>query len=140
MCKPDDAQLFASRPGFRIWRAGISGTVNNTYIYKELLSQPHPSIALIDFNVTNIETGQRSNQFGPIRLYGDGQLVTWNESSLYVLDVTRTALIGSQSHFGRIKAVVVSEDEIFVLRADTDRNVVRVAHKPLKMSSHKCKI
>ncbi|WAR18488.1 TCPR2-like protein [Mya arenaria] len=141
MCKVEDAKLYATRPGLRVWKASISGTVVNTYIFKELLAAPHPQIPLLDFKVTNIVRPPTVSQFGPLLLFRDRDLVTWNETTLYVLNSDSLEVVASQTNMGLIRGVVVTEGEIFVLRHGTSRNVVRIAESPMEVhrSHHKVK-
>ncbi|XP_053393854.1 tectonin beta-propeller repeat-containing protein 2-like isoform X2 [Mercenaria mercenaria] len=131
MCKPEDAQLYASRPGFRIWKASINGSVLNTFMFKELLSQSHIEIPVLDFEVTNIIKSENPNQFGQLLLFRDKELVAWNDSCLYVLDPENSSVIGSQKHIGIVKYVAVTDCEIFVLREGTDRNLIRISDRPI---------
>lgn len=131
MCKPEDAQLYCSRPGFRIWKASIDGTVNNTFMFKDLLSQPHHQIPVSAFVVTSIEKGVPSTQFGPLRFFHGNYLVTWNQSCLYVLSPESSTVIGSQKYIGQIKSVVTTGKEIFVLRRNTNRDFIRISTEPL---------
>ena len=101
---------------------------------------PHTEIQLLPFEITDIIKSEGLNQFGPIYLLNTRYLVTWNPSCLYVVDPDKTLLIGSQKHLGCIKSVVVTEDEIFVLRMGTNRHVIRIAFKPLPSSSSQSKL
>ncbi|XP_046400254.1 WD repeat-containing protein CG11141 isoform X2 [Ischnura elegans] len=40
--------IFASRPGLRLWQAGLDGIVQQTLIFKDALMCPHPSIMLVN--------------------------------------------------------------------------------------------
>ncbi|XP_060581801.1 tectonin beta-propeller repeat-containing protein 2-like [Ruditapes philippinarum] len=131
MCKPENAQLYASRPGFRIWKASVSGSVLHTYMFKELLNQSHYTIPIIDFKVTNIIKSQNPNQFCQMLLFRDKELVTWNDSCVYLIDPENSSVIGSQKHIGLVKNVAVTDCEIFVLRAGTDRNLIRISDRPI---------
>lgn len=131
MCKPEDAQLFAARPGYRMWKASINGTVLQTYIFKDLIAQHQVEIPLLHFQVTNIEKYPSTNQFGPLHLFRDKMLVSWDSSCLYVINPEDTSIVGLQRHIGRIKYVAVSDGEIFVLRLGTDRNLIRISDRPI---------
>lgn len=136
MCKVEDAQLFASRPGYRVWKASINGSVLNTFMFKELLASDHPSIELLDFEITEIIPVQNGNHFGPIKLFRGEELVTWNEKCLFVINPENLKVLGSQKNIGFIKSVAVTETEIFVLRNGTDRHLVRIAEKPIVVPTH----
>ena len=139
MCKPEDAQLYCARPGFRLWKASINGTVNNTFMFKDLLYQPHFEVPVGAFVVTSLEKGVPASQFGPLLLFHGSYLVTWNQSCLYVLDPESTSIIGTQKHIGKIKSVVTTGNEIFVLRRNTNRDLIRIATEPLPEMGSKSK-
>ena len=139
MCKPEDAQLYCARPGFRIWKASINGTVNNTFMFKDLLSQPHNQIPVGAFVVTSIEKGVPATQFGPLLLYMKNYLVTWNQSCLYVLDPENSMVVGSQKYIGKIQSVVATGNEIFVLRRNTNRELIRISTEPLPVTGSRSK-
>ena len=139
MCKPEDAQLYCARPGFRIWKASINGTVSNTIMFKDLLSQPHNQIPVGAFVVTSIEKGVPASQFGPLVLYMKNYLVTWNQSCLYVLDPENSMVVGSQKYIGKIQSVVATGNEIFVLRANTNRDLIRISTEPLPVTGSRSK-
>lgn len=139
MCKPEDAQLYASRPGFRIWKASVNGSVINTLMLKELLTQSHTQIPLLDFQVTNITKSKNPYQFGHMLLFRDKELVTWNDSCLYVIHPETSSIVGLQNHIGMIKVVAVTDSEVFVLREGTDRNLIRIAEHPISRPTSQCK-
>ena len=56
--------------------------------------------------------------------------MTWHESSLFLLNPLNTSVICGSFHVGNIKTVAVTNDEIFVLRMGTDRNVIRLGERP----------
>ncbi|XP_074662450.1 tectonin beta-propeller repeat-containing protein 2-like [Tubulanus polymorphus] len=135
ICKPADAVIYASRPGMRIWTANIHGVVNNTFIFKDLLAMKHPDIALLSSSVI-IRSASKDgsavpeNPFGPIIIYNDTQMVTWNNTSIFVLDLVNNCVLGSHNHVGNILSLSVNKDEIFVLRSGAHRNIIRIAQKP----------
>ncbi|XP_078316066.1 tectonin beta-propeller repeat-containing protein 2-like isoform X2 [Crassostrea virginica] len=131
MCKPEDAQLYACRPGARIWKADMKGTVSNTYLFKELLNSVHQEIQLL-FKNGMPASRVSDHQFGPVRLYMEKYLVTWNDSSLYILSPEDNSVVGSQRALGAVVDVAITEDEIFILRKNNERNLIRVAVYPEK--------
>ncbi|KAJ8308928.1 hypothetical protein KUTeg_013802 [Tegillarca granosa] len=128
LCKTEDAELYAVRPGMRIWQACVDGTVKATYLFKELINKPHPEILLLYNDVSSSKTGDV--QFGRLLLYMDKYLVTWNTSALFILSPSDNEVIGSQSNIGTIEDVAVTKDEIFVLRKNADRALIRIAENP----------
>lgn len=131
--------LYSSRPGYRIWKALVNGSVQHTYMFKELLSQPHSEFTLLPYNVTNISKSLNSNQFGPLLLFQGKHIVTWNELCIYVLNPENSSIVGTQKHCGFIKSVAVTDTEIFILRQGTDRNLIRISDQPITRPTHQCK-
>ena len=126
---PEDAELYACRPGLRIWKSKMDGSVTSTYLFKELINNPHPTLELLPFNRKS-KMFLPESQFGPLHLYKDKYVVTWSDSSLFILNTDNTSVIGGSFHVGPICHIAVTNDEIFVLRKDTDRNVIRIAERP----------
>ncbi|CAG2193665.1 TECPR2 [Mytilus edulis] len=129
LCKPEDAELYACRPGLRIWKSKMDGSVISTYLFKELLNNPHPTLELLPFN-RKTRMFLPEAQFGPLYLYKDKYIVTWSDSSVFILNMDNTSVIGGTFHVGTIQNIAVTNDEIFILRKDTDRNVIRIAERP----------
>ncbi|KAK3591291.1 hypothetical protein CHS0354_004340 [Potamilus streckersoni] len=129
LCKPEDAQLYAARPGLRIWKAKMDGSVSSTLIFKDLLTQPHGEIQVLPFDMVDNSLNMPSQQFGPLLEFCGKLLVTWNETCLYIINPENISIIGTQRHMGTIRGVAVSREEIFVLRSNTNRNVVRLAYQ-----------
>ncbi|XP_060077875.1 tectonin beta-propeller repeat-containing protein 2-like [Ylistrum balloti] len=132
LCRPEDAQLYAARPGLRVWKAGINGVVLNTNLYKDILSQPHRDIPIIPYEgQTRSQLKSSDQQFGTLLLYQEKYLVTWTSSHLYLLNPDNNTVIASQARLGILVGVVVTKDDLFILRRNTSRNVVRLGLKPL---------
>lgn len=132
MCKPEGAQLYACRPGARIWKADMNGIVSQTYLYKELLNSTHPEIQLLFKNGIPASRVSADHQFGPLSLYMEKYLVTWNDSSMYILCPEDNSVVGSQRALGAVVDVAVTEDEIFILRKNNEKNLIRLALYPEK--------
>ena len=65
-----DRTVFASRPGLRLWIASTNGTVNATYMFKELLKQTTEYIELLPDTVGSLShPKQEDKQFGPLLIY-----------------------------------------------------------------------
>ena len=129
ICKPDDAQLYAARPGMRIWKAGMDGKVSNTFLFKELLSQNHPEIPILFYEGT-IPIVRSDYQFGPLFLLNEKYLVTCNETCLYVINPENNTVVGSQRKLGHVLDISVTKNEIFILRKNSNRNLIRIGFYP----------
>ena len=53
--------------------------------------------------------------------------MTFNDSALYVIDPGLGNFVGYHGNLGNIVDVAVCSDEIFVLRSDGARKVIRIA-------------
>lgn len=132
LCRPEDAQLYAARPGLRVWKAGVDGVVLNTNLFKDLLSQPHQDIPIIPYEgQTRTQLKSSDQQFGLLLLYQEKYLVTWSSSHLYLLNPDNNTVVASQARLGILVGIAVTKDDIFILRKNTSRNVVRLGLKPL---------
>ncbi|XP_021379917.1 tectonin beta-propeller repeat-containing protein 2-like isoform X1 [Mizuhopecten yessoensis] len=132
LCNPEHAQLYAARPGLRVWKAGIDGIVLNTNLFKDLLSQPHRDVPIIPYEgQTRNQLKSSDQQFGTLLLYRDKYLVTWSSSHLYLLNPDNNTVVASQARLGVLVGVAATEDDLFILRRNTSRNVVRLGLKPL---------
>ncbi|XP_076442661.1 tectonin beta-propeller repeat-containing protein 2-like [Babylonia areolata] len=127
--KVDNVQLYAVRPGCRVWLSDIHGNVLHTYMFKDLLSAGHPDIPLLH-PAPRSTTPTTELQFGPLHMYCTTQLLTYNTSTLFILDPVRNRVVGSQKQLGGIVDVAVHEDEVLVLRRHGDTAVVRIAQEP----------
>ncbi|TKS86229.1 Tectonin beta-propeller repeat-containing protein 2 WD repeat-containing protein KIAA0329/KIAA0297 [Collichthys lucidus] len=84
LCKQSDLQVFAARPGLRLWRSDIRGQVEDTRLLKplfntqfELFPRPGPIGAY----------RPSDRQLGLLTCFlREGWIVSWNEYSIYVLD------------------------------------------------------
>lgn len=128
LCKTDDAKLYAARPGCRIWLSDIKGTVCNTHIFKDQISSGVREIPLLRPG-RNIAPNMEL-QFGRLHVFREKQLVTFSQSTLFILDPAMNKVVASQSKLGGIVDVAVTGDEIFVLRRHTEDMVVRIAENP----------
>lgn len=72
----------------------------------------------------------REHQFGQLLMYQDTQLVSWFDTSLFVIDPGLGTLAGYHTSLGTLRDVSVCDDEIFILRDHKERPIVRIAQKP----------
>lgn len=69
-------------------------------------------------------------QFGPLTVFNENSLMTWNDSTLYVVDPNQNTVLGCSNTIGILKDVASCGDEIFILRLGTDRNIIRIGLQP----------
>ena len=134
MCRPADATLYACRPGLRLWRATIDGSVTSTIMFRDLVNAHKQSIILLSSSLatTQSETSSTERQFGPVLIYCDDMIVTWDVNAVYVLDPKHNALIGQHECLGQIVDVSTNDEEVFILRTGAARNVIRLGVRPEK--------
>ncbi|XP_032882387.1 tectonin beta-propeller repeat-containing protein 2 isoform X2 [Amblyraja radiata] len=132
LCKQTDINLYASRPGLRLWKSDVHGAVQSTLILKSIFTSgvkpfelfPRPRLT------TNLKGAQASERnLGLLKCcLRDGWVLSWNEASIYVIDAVNQALIGGLEGFSSIISVSCTEDEIFMLTHD--RDIIRISSKP----------
>ncbi|ESO90159.1 hypothetical protein LOTGIDRAFT_233953 [Lottia gigantea] len=129
MCKPSDAKLYACRPGSRVWLANIGGTVLNTFIFKDVLSDTNPIIP-----IKTLEKNKNADtRFGRVYMYQDNEILTYNNNTMFIIEPSTSQIIGVQDKIGEIIDLAVNRDEIFVLRKNTELALIRLAYKPEEM-------
>ncbi|XP_030786932.1 tectonin beta-propeller repeat-containing protein 2 isoform X4 [Rhinopithecus roxellana] len=136
LCKQSDLTLYASRPGLRLWKADVHGTVQATFILKDAFAggvkpfELHP----------RLESPNRGSCSLPERHLGlvscffqEGWVLSWNEYSIYLLDTVNQATIAGLEGSGDIVSVSCTENEIFFLKGD--RNIIRISSRPEGLTS-----
>ena len=121
----------------------MDGVVKSTAMFKELIGgNVHELDVLEDTALPPFNKPLNTAlQFGPLLVYQETQLVTWHDTALFVMDPGLATFAGYHLCLGPIKGVGVCEDEIFILRDNKERPIVRIAQKPdLKLSPGKSQI
>uniref|UniRef100_UPI00398F2F32 tectonin beta-propeller repeat-containing protein 2 n=1 Tax=Pristiophorus japonicus TaxID=55135 RepID=UPI00398F2F32 len=133
LCKQTDVNLYASRPGLRLWKSDIQGAVQSTLILKDVFASGVKPFEL--FPRASSATGSKDvikpteRNLGLLNCFlHDGWVLSWNETSIYLMDAVHQALIGGLEGFSGIVSVSCTEDEIFILT--DDRDIIRIASKP----------
>ncbi|XP_060118865.1 tectonin beta-propeller repeat-containing protein 2 [Heteronotia binoei] len=136
LCKQSDLTLFAARPGIRLWKSDVRGTVQATYILKDVFAAGMKSFELYP-RMERTDKGSYNfpeRQLGLIScFFQEGWVLSWNEYSIYLLDTVNQALIGSLEGSGDIVSVSCTENEIFLLRGD--RDIIRLSSRPEGLAS-----
>ncbi len=125
-----DAILYASRPGLRLWKAAADGTVQATYIFRELIIEPNRGFHFLHDSIPSLAKNQRENQFGGLLVYESQYLVSFCGAGLYLVDPGTGSAVGYHTNLGHIVDVAVCGDEVFVLRKAPGRILIRLAQKP----------
>ena len=131
LCKPEDAILYCTRPGLRLWKAHVTGSVAATYIYKDLIKKSTNEIAVLaDTIPTDIEACV-DKQFGPVVFYSESKFIlTWSGTSIFVLDPFNGTIVGHHGNVGQIISIGTCDDEIYILRKGNVRPLIRIAQQP----------
>ncbi|XP_059859874.1 tectonin beta-propeller repeat-containing protein 2 isoform X1 [Delphinus delphis] len=136
LCKQSDLTLYASRPGLRLWKADIHGTVQATFILKDVFAGGVKPFELYP----RLESSDRGSCSSPEKHLGlvscffqEGWVLSWNEYSIYLLDTVNQATIAGLEGSGDIVSVSCTENEIFFLKGD--RNIIRISSRPEGLAS-----
>ncbi|XP_044916487.1 tectonin beta-propeller repeat-containing protein 2 isoform X3 [Felis catus] len=136
LCKQSDLTLYASRPGLRLWKADIHGTVQATFILKDVFAGGVKPFELYP----RLESSNRGSCGLPEKHLGlvscffqEGWVLSWNEYSIYLLDTVNQATIAGLEGSGDIVSVSCTENEIFFLKGD--RNIIRISSRPEGLAS-----
>ncbi|XP_062483894.1 tectonin beta-propeller repeat-containing protein 2 isoform X2 [Pezoporus occidentalis] len=136
LCKQSDLTLFAARPGLRLWKSDVHGTVQATFLLKDVFAGGIKTFELYP----RLEPPDRGSYSSPEKHLGlvscffrEGWVLTWNEYSIYLLDTVNQALIGGLEGYGDIVSVSCTKNEIFFLKGD--RDIIRISSRPEGVSS-----
>ena len=70
ICRPEDAILYVSRPGLRLWKSNISGVVLNTFMFRDLLNVNTPTIVVLPETAQdNLSNTIEENSFGVLQVH-----------------------------------------------------------------------
>uniref|UniRef100_A0A7M4F4M6 Tectonin beta-propeller repeat containing 2 n=1 Tax=Crocodylus porosus TaxID=8502 RepID=A0A7M4F4M6_CROPO len=136
LCKQSDLTMFAARPGLRLWKSDVHGTVQATFILKEVFAGGIKPFELYP----RLESPDRASYSFPGKHLGlvscffqEGWVLSWNEYSIYLLDTVNQALIGGLEGYGDIVSVSCTNNEIFLLKGD--RDIIRISSRPEGLAS-----
>ncbi|XP_075963363.1 tectonin beta-propeller repeat-containing protein 2 isoform X1 [Anarhichas minor] len=134
LCKQSDLQVFAARPGLRLWRSDIRGQVEDTRQLKPLFNTQIPQFELFPHPGPIGAYRPEDRQLGLLSCFlRDGWILSWNEYSIYVLDCVNEVIIGALESSGDIVSVSCCDNEIFILKGD--RDIIRLSNSPEGLSS-----
>ena len=127
----NSAKLYCVRPGFRVWKADTSGKVLTTSVYKTQILENTTALKLLPTTTKSTIAELDDKNFGRILPYLGKLLLTYHASSLYIIDPDSGKLLACQHDLGNIQSLCVCDDEIFMLRHNSSRAIIRLALKPL---------
>ncbi|XP_051007592.1 tectonin beta-propeller repeat-containing protein 2 [Acomys russatus] len=136
LCKQSDLTLYAARPGLRLWKADVHGTVQATFILKDVFAGGVTPFELYP----RLEPSDGGSCSSPEKHLGlvscffrEGWVLSWNEYSIYLLDTINQATVAGLEGLGDIVSVSCTENEIFFLKGD--RNIIRISSRPEGLAS-----
>lgn len=93
--------MYASRPGLRLWKADIHGTVQATFILKDVFAGGVKPFELYP----RLDSAERGGCSSPEKHLGlvscffqEGWVLSWNEYSIYLLDTVNQVSKGMAPH------------------------------------------
>lgn len=132
-----DAMIYAARPGLRLWKAKLDGAVEQTHLFQDNITgvslNVHPLHEITSEKMTN--DFQRLHQFGPLYMFCRSYLLSFQGSSLCVIDPDCSKIICYHSNLGEIIDVAVNKDEVFVLRKAEVDFLIRLSDQPNVLDS-----
>ncbi|XP_051250468.1 tectonin beta-propeller repeat-containing protein 2 isoform X4 [Dicentrarchus labrax] len=135
LCKQSDLQVFAARPGLRLWRSDIRGQVEETRLLKPLFNTQIPQFELFPRPGPIGAYRPAERQLGLLSCFlREGWILSWNEYSIYVLDCINEVIIGTLESSGDIVSVSCCDNEIFILKGD--RDIIRLSNSPEGLASN----
>ncbi|XP_041668952.1 tectonin beta-propeller repeat-containing protein 2 [Cheilinus undulatus] len=135
LCKQSDLQVFAARPGLRLWRSDVRGQVEDTRVLKPLFNAQIPQFDLFPRPGPIGAYRPADRQLGLLSCFlREGWILSWNEYSLYVLDCVNEVIIGALESSGDIVSVSCCDNEIFILKGD--RDIIRLSNSPEGLASN----
>ncbi|KAM4723575.1 tectonin beta-propeller repeat-containing protein 2 isoform 1-T3 [Anableps anableps] len=135
LCKQSDLQVYAARPGLRLWRANVRGEVEETRLLKSFFDKQIPQFELFPRPGPVGAYRPADRQLGLLScFFREGWILSWNEYSIYVFDCVNEVIIGALESSGDIVSVSSCENEIFILKGD--REIIRLSSNPEGIASN----
>lgn len=129
----NEAVIYSSRPGLRLWMSDCQGSVQQTLIFKESLPKPRSKLILLSVRE---EYSNGEAHFGPVYCLNNGLVLTYSPSGLFVLDTGQSGdqygqvsvFCSSRFNPKAVRHATVFHNEIFVVLEN--RIVIRVSDRP----------
>ncbi|XP_030070049.1 tectonin beta-propeller repeat-containing protein 2 isoform X2 [Microcaecilia unicolor] len=131
LCKQSGLTVYAARPGLRLWRADAHGTVQTTFLLKDLMTEGIEAFELYPRleppNVGKFSPSEK-NLGLVFCFFQEGWVLSWDEYNILLIDTVNQAVIGGLEGSGDIVSVSCTDDEIFLLKGD--RDIIRISNRP----------
>lgn len=121
----NDYVIYSARPNLHLWKCSSDGKVIETIILKEAIKKCISNISLLNCQQT---LPPENVQLGLLKLYCERYFITWNETSMIIIDPDCKEIVGCCWDFNNIIDLTVCQDEIFLLLED--RHLIRIANNP----------
>ncbi|XP_077587757.1 tectonin beta-propeller repeat-containing protein 2 [Stigmatopora nigra] len=129
LCKQSDLQVFAARPGLRLWRSDVSGQVVDTRLLKGVFNTQIPHFEVFPRSGPAGAYRPSERQLGVLScFFKENWILSWNEYSIYVVDCANQVLVGALESSGDIVSLSCCDNEIFILKGD--RDLIRLSDGP----------
>ncbi|RZF33180.1 hypothetical protein LSTR_LSTR004866 [Laodelphax striatellus] len=128
LLRPMDPVVYTCRSGFRIWESDKDGVVQKTILFKDAMKRPHPKIRLLKQLPVDSSATITSQEFGPLLVWKEVLLVTYNQNNLLVLDPQKCSVVTSLTSLQNLHSLSVTSNEIFFIEGP--RNIVRLGYTP----------
>lgn len=125
---PGEVSAYCARPGLRLWRADKSASVLETLLFKDAVSNPTTIAELLNPSQVKHMQSNKEYNFGPLFIFRDKFIVTYNEDILYLLDPSSMTAVAVVDDLRKVLSVSVNKDEILILEGD--RSFVRLGYSP----------
>ena len=134
---PKEAIIYAARPGLRLWKASLTGGVEITLIFKDLLTATSADITFIGGvpMIDEPEPASSEVQFGKLFVFTGKYLLTCDGRGLFLIDPQAGRFLCYHCGVSGVIDVAVNDDEVFLLAGRRSRTLIRVAQKP-----YRCKL
>jgi len=128
-----DATLFTSRPGLRLWKGHVSGSVKATLMFRDQLTHFSDSVTLLHDSVLESSTSTKNEdrQFGRLLIYSTSCLLTYHGTCFYLLDYSQNSAVCYHGNVGPIMDVAICRDEVYILRKFLHRPLIRLSQQPV---------
>uniref|UniRef100_A0A8C6L0W0 Tectonin beta-propeller repeat containing 2 n=1 Tax=Nothobranchius furzeri TaxID=105023 RepID=A0A8C6L0W0_NOTFU len=127
ICKQSDLQVYAARPGLKLWKSDVRGQVETTQRLKSLFDKQVPQFELLPRPGLGGGYRPADRQLGLLSCFlREGWILSWNEYCLYVFDVINQVVVGALESTGDIVSVSSCGNEIFILKGD--RDIIRLSN------------
>ncbi|KAG8310264.1 WD40 repeats containing protein [Homalodisca vitripennis] len=123
--RPLQRVIYSGRTGWRFWLSDSEGCVHKTLIFKDMVRKPHQHIRLLHPPPVKDTSWE---DLGPVFAWRGTYLVTFNSSTLIILDPQNISVLASLCGLSDLHSVSLTPTEIFIIYGT--RNITRLSYIP----------